>query len=128
VVLDIPARAEYLGLARLTLSAVCRLTSLDLGDVADLKLAITEAANALVDHAPATGQELTGTPVKDESADRGNLRFTYRLDEGELVLEVEAEQPEPAAGEELELGRAIIEATVDEWHYGEGSTRLVKRL
>ena len=45
VALTIPARPEHLVLARLALSAVCRLTPLTPEDVADLKLAITEAAN-----------------------------------------------------------------------------------
>jgi len=127
VVLEIPARPEYLGLARLALSAVCRLTPLDAEDVADLKLAMTEAANALIDHAGDVDLE-SGAAAEDEPVNRGKLRFAYTLGERELVLEVEAEHPEPAEGEELELGRAIIEATVDSWHYGERSTRLVKRL
>ena len=45
VSLTIPARPDYLVLARLALSAVCRLTPLSPEEVADLKLAITEAAN-----------------------------------------------------------------------------------
>ena len=49
VALTIPARPEHLVLARLALSAVCRLTPLSPEDVADLKLAITEAANDFVD-------------------------------------------------------------------------------
>src|SRR3954453_19240083 len=44
VSLVVPARAEYVLLARLALSAVCRLTPLRGEDTADLKLAITEAA------------------------------------------------------------------------------------
>ncbi len=49
VSLTIPARPDYLVLARLALSAVCRLTPLSPEEVADLKLAITEAANDFVD-------------------------------------------------------------------------------
>src|SRR5918911_1109659 len=49
VSLTIPARPDYLVLARLALSAVCRLTPLSPEEVADLKLAITEAANDYVD-------------------------------------------------------------------------------
>ena len=52
VSLTIPARPDYLVLARLALSAVCRLTPLSPEEVADLKLAITEAANDFVDEAP----------------------------------------------------------------------------
>ena len=46
--LKVPAKPEYVVLTRLALSAVCRLTSLEPEDVADLKLAITEAATAFV--------------------------------------------------------------------------------
>ena len=49
VSLTIPARPDYLVLARLALSAVCRLTPLSPEEIADLKLAITEAANDYVD-------------------------------------------------------------------------------
>ena len=58
VSLTIPARPDYLVLARLALSAVCRLTPLSPEEVADLKLAITEAANDFVDDA---------RPLDDES-------------------------------------------------------------
>ena len=40
VSLTIPARPDYLVLARLALSAVCRLTPLSPEEIADLKLAI----------------------------------------------------------------------------------------
>ena len=49
VSLTIPARPDYLVLARLALSAVCRLTPLSPEEVADLKRAITEAAKDFVD-------------------------------------------------------------------------------
>src|SRR5688572_12246595 len=42
VSLTIPAKPGYLVLARLALSAVCRLTTLEPAEVADLKLAVTE--------------------------------------------------------------------------------------
>src|SRR6476469_11097478 len=48
VSLGIPAKPEYLVLVRLALSAVCRLTPLGPDEVADLKLAVTEAATTRV--------------------------------------------------------------------------------
>ena len=66
VSLTIPARPDYLVLARLALSAVCRLTPLSPEEVADLKLAITEAANDYVD-------ETRG--LEDES----RLNFSFHL-------------------------------------------------
>lgn len=113
VSLTIPAKPDYLVLARLALSAVCKLTPLSPDDVADLKLAVTEAAADYVEDGPS------------ESEDR--LTLSFRLLDESLVLELGGSQENPA-GSEQELGRAIIEATVDECEYTDGQTRLVKYL
>ena len=114
VALTIPARPDYLVLARLALSAVCRLTPLSAEKVADLKLAITEAANDFVDDS---------RPDDDE----GRLSFAFRLLDDRLLLELDG--PRGAVDDvERELGRAIIDATVDECEFGDGRTRLVKYL
>jgi serine/threonine-protein kinase RsbW len=114
VSLTIPARPDYLVLARLALSAVCRLTPLSPEEVADLKLAITEAANDFVDER---------RPLDDES----RLSFSFRL--GDDRLEMDLDGPAgPVASSEQELSRAIIEATVDESSFSSGRTRLVKYL
>ena len=107
VELTIPGRAEYALLARLALSAVCRLTPLSGEDCADLKLAVTEVA------AMRAGED--GSAV---------LGFTYRLEDERLVIDIAGGAP----GEESELGRALVEATVDECEFGAESIRLVKRL
>jgi serine/threonine-protein kinase RsbW len=114
VSLTIPARADYLVLARLALAAVCRLTPLSAEEVADLKLAITEAANDYVEE----------TAPDDEE---GRLDFRFRLLDDRLVLELEGPDAE-VSDMEQELGRAIIEATVDESSFGNGRTQLVKYL
>jgi serine/threonine-protein kinase RsbW len=114
VALTIPARPDYLVLARLALSAVCRLTPLSAEEVADLKLAITEAANEFVDDT---------RPDEDE----GRVNFAFHLLENRLVLELDGPLSD-VADVELELGRAIIDATVDECDFREGRTRLVKYL
>jgi serine/threonine-protein kinase RsbW len=114
VSLTIPARPDYLVLARLALSAVCRLTPLSHEEVADLKLAITEAANDYVDDA---------RPLDDES----RVNFAFRLSDDRLVMELEG-PPSPVAEVERELSRAIIDATVDESGFAGDRTRLVKYL
>jgi hypothetical protein len=114
VSLTIPARPDYLVLARLALSAVCRLTPLSAEEVADLKLAITEAANDFVDETRA---------LDDES----RLSFSFHLGDDRLSMDLDGPAgPVPAS--EQELSRAIIEATVDEADFGDGRTRLVKYL
>ena len=114
VALTIPARPGYLVLARLALSAVCRLTALEAVEVADLKLAITEAANEFVEDDGARAAERT-------------IDFTFGLADGRLVLTLAGERASAAATDQ-ELSRAIIEATVDESRFGAGETVLVKRL
>jgi hypothetical protein len=117
VSLTIPARPDYLVLARLALSAVCRLTPLTPEEVADLKLAITEAANDYVDET---------RPLDDES----RLSFSFKLGDDRLEMDLDGPSGPVAASEqgEQELSRAIIEATVDESSFSSGRTRLVKYL
>ena len=97
VALTIPARPDYRVLARLALSAVCRLTPLSAEEIADLKLAITEAANDFVDDS---------RPDDDE----GRLSFSFKLLDDRLLLELEGPQG-TVSDVERELGRAIIDAT-----------------
>ena len=114
VALTIPARPDYLVLARLALSAVCRLTPLSPEEVADLKLAITEAANDYVDDS---------RPDEDE----GRLSFSFKLMDDRLLMEL-AGPPAEISEMEQELGRAIIDATVDECDFASSRTRLTKYL
>ena len=114
VSLTIPARPDYLVLARLALSAVCRLTPLSPEEIADLKLAITEAANDYVDE---------GRALDDES----RVSFSFRLLDDRLAMELSGPGSSVSAVEQ-ELSRAIIEATVDECSFASGRTLLVKYL
>ena len=114
VSLTIPARPDYLVLARLALSAVCRLTPLSPEEIADLKLAITEAANDYVDES---------RPLEDES----RVSFSFRLLDDRLSMELSGPASTVSAVEQ-ELSRAIIEATVDECSFATGRTLLIKYL
>ena len=109
--LTVPAKPEYIVLTRLALSAVCRLTSLEPEDVADLKLAITEAATAFV------GED------SDEQ-----LTCGFELEDQRLVLEIGGPHSATVSAEEQELGQAIIRATVDECEFRADGVRLVKYL
>ena len=109
VSLAIPPKPDYIVLARLALSAICRLTPLQPDDVADLKLAVSEIAT----------ERLPGT------AD-GSVRILFQLEPDRLVVDLHA-GPAPAGSEDA-LARAIVEATVDEVTYENSSVRLVKHL
>ena len=118
VTLRVPARPDFVVLARLALSAVARLTPLEPDDVADLKLAVTEAASGPVT-AEAVGED-----------EEPMLVFGIELQDDALVMELEREPPPHAPGgavaDDRELSRAIVEATVDECHYRDGGVKLVK--
>jgi serine/threonine-protein kinase RsbW len=107
--LTIPARPEYITLCRLALTGIGRLRALPDEVLADLKLALTEAASNSVRHAYG-------------DADVGVVEIAYQLLPDRLVIEVtdEGEGFDPAeadgpAGELSEggLGIAIIRAIAD---------------
>ena len=121
--LTIPARAEYISLGRLALSAIAGVRPLSDETLHDLKLALTEACTNSVRHAYADGRE-------------GEVEIVYQLDSDRLVVEVgdEGSGFEPTNGsdghpdlEEGGLGIAIIRAVTDEVEIGrreDGGSRL----
>jgi hypothetical protein len=121
VSLAVPAKPDYVVLARLALSAVCRLSPLAPEEVADLKLAITEASNYLM------GGERRGS-AREEAAPDGRLTFTFDLGDESLELCVSGEEMPTVSAEERELSIALIKATVDSYEYGDGTMRLTKKL
>jgi hypothetical protein len=112
VSLTIPAKPGYLVLARLALSAVCRLTTLEPAEVADLKLAVSEAASEF---------------LSEDGDDDDTVDFTFRLYHDRLVFELTGPVVNTTESEQ-ELSRAIIEATVDRADFAAGRTLLVKQL
>jgi serine/threonine-protein kinase RsbW len=128
--LRIPARAEYIALARLALSGLADIVSLSEELLADLKLALTEAVSNSVRHAYAEGD--------------GFVSVAYELSGGSLAVEVvddgegfDPERPPALEGEELTeggLGIAIIRTIADDFELDScpgvrGSRlRFVKRL
>jgi anti-sigma regulatory factor (Ser/Thr protein kinase) len=120
VTLAIPAKPDYVVLARLALSAVCRLSPLAPEEVADLKLAITEAATYVMGgerrHSARNGGE-------DE-----RITFTFDLGDDALELSVSGAELPTVSDEERELSLALIRATVDSYDYDADGVRLTKRL
>lgn len=128
--LRMPARAEYVALARLALSGLADIVTLPEEMVADLKLALTEAVSNSVRHAYAGGA--------------GSVSIAYELSGDALAVEVvddgkgfDPERPPELEGEELTeggLGIAIIRTIADEFelHSRPGvrgsRLRFVKRL
>lgn len=112
--LRVPARAEYIALARLALSGLADIVALSDELLADLKLALTEAASNSVRHAYADGGG-------------GKVDIRYELLPDRLVIEVEDEgrgfdqeatSEAPAELSEGGLGLAIIRAIADDVEIG----------
>jgi serine/threonine-protein kinase RsbW len=109
--LRIPARAEFIALARLALSGLADIVELPEELLADLKLALTEAVSNSVRHAYA-----------DEG---GFVSIAYELSAHLLAIEVvddgegfDPDRPPALEGEELTeggLGIAIIRTIADEF-------------
>jgi serine/threonine-protein kinase RsbW len=128
--LRVPARAEYIALARLALSGLADIVALPDEMLADLKLALTEAVSNSVRHAYADGS--------------GFVSIAYELSRNALAVEVvddgkgfDPEKPPVLEGEELTeggLGITIIRTIADDFELNSqpgvrGSRlRFVKRL
>jgi serine/threonine-protein kinase RsbW len=120
--LTIPAKPEYISLCRLALSGLARVRPFEEEALADLKLAITEAASNSVRHAYDDGH--------------GTVEILYEVRPDRLVIEVSdnGEGFEPPAAEDADdeelteggLGIAIIRAIADEFEItsGERGSRL----
>jgi serine/threonine-protein kinase RsbW len=113
VSLTVPAKPDYVVLARLALGAVCRLAPLSPEEIGDLKLAMTEAAALAV--------------ASPRGADTV-MRFGFEVQDDRIVLEVSGVGDPTMADEERELSTAIIEATVDEYSRNGDTMTLVKLL
>ena len=108
--LTIPAKAEYITLGRLALTAIARVRPVSDETLSDLKLALTEACTNSVRHAYREGR-------------RGTVEIVYQLEPDRLVVEVTddgpgfqppAAPPGPGELDEGGLGIAIIRGLVDE--------------
>jgi serine/threonine-protein kinase RsbW len=115
VSLTVPAKPDYVVLARLALGAVCRLAPLTPEEVGDLKLAMTEAAAMVV-------------AAEGDSGDQPPMRFRFDVQDDQVVLEVSGGGTATMVQEERDLSAAIIEATVDEYRQDGDNMTLVKRL
>lgn len=108
--LTIPAKAEYVTLCRLALTGLARVRPIGDEELADLKLALTEACSNSVRHAYGDGED-------------GHVQIAYELMEDRMAIEVvddgagfDPELELDGDGEPSEggLGIAIIRSIADE--------------
>jgi serine/threonine-protein kinase RsbW len=122
--LTIPARPEYITLCRLALTGISRLCAVPDAVLADLKLALTEAASNSVRHAYG-------------AAGNGVVHIVYELRPDHLAIEVTDEgegfdsvgvKGQPDDLSEGGMGIAIIRAVADEVEIGPRSSGKGSRL
>lgn len=114
VCLEIPPKPQFVSLCRLALTAICREHRFSDDDIADLKLAITEACSNSIKHA------YDGIEVSDD--DSTKVFVTYLVHEDRLTIEVRDRgkgfEWHGANDDELPeggLGISIIRAVCDEF-------------
>lgn len=125
--LKIPASSEWVRVVRLTVAGVASRLPFPVDAVEDIKLAVTEAINNAIQHAPlqpAPGETPTISIVIETSADG---LWIHIADEGRLNKELPVAKASPAkwAGELPEggLGLMLIQSLMDEVKQESGPAR-----
>lgn len=124
VTVSLPARPEFVAICRLALAGLGSSTGLDLEQVADLKLAVTEACTHVIGR---------------EQGACGSLQVDFEVSPDRWTIEVRGEpgsqngpwQPSALADEDLGLVvmRALVdEVSLEESHDSGAVLRLVKRF
>ena len=117
VVLEVPAKPEFLLLARLAATGVGRSAGASEETIADLKLAVTEAVANAVRHA--YPPDSPGRVSVELSADGGRLEIAV-ADEGRGLGDAELTSDGPSEPGESGMGLSIIRAIADEVEVGAG--------
>ena len=118
VVLEVPAKPEFLLLARLAATGVGRSAGASEETIADLKLAVTEAVANAVRHA--YPPDSPGRVSVELSADGGRLEIAVS-DEGRGLGDAELTSDGPSEPGESGMGLSIIRAIADEVDIGAGA-------
>jgi len=130
VELHIPARAEFVGVARLAVSAVASRMDFDYEAVDDIKLAVGEACTNAIQHASPGGAEEIRISCQME-ADRLVIEVRDRgagFDPAGCLKEIDPESL-PAHGYGLLLIQALMDEVECKSSPGDGTlVHMVKRL
>ena len=125
--LKIPAGSEWVRVARLTVAGVASRLPFPVDDVEDIKLAVTEAINNAIQHAPlqpAPGETPMISLVIETSVDG---LWVHIADEGRLREKLPDANSSPASwpGDLPEggLGLMLIRSLMDEVEHESGPTR-----
>lgn len=132
--LKIPASAQWVRVVRLTVAGVASRLHFNVNDVEDIKLAVAEAVNNAILHAPVAPHREAMVSIVIESDENGlwiSVSDQGRLPDGfnveERALDPEDELPEG------KLGLLLIRSLMDEVSHQSGSqvdtvVKMFKRL
>ena len=93
---QLPAKAEYLSVLRLTTSSIASKLNFDIDTIEDLKMAISEASN-----------------ISLESSESGTIDVEYLITEGELEVIIKKSETKNPSDEHLMMSEMIIEALME---------------
>lgn len=108
--LQIPAKPEYVSTVRLTTSSICNLLNFDIEVTEDIRVAISEACNMLINH---DCIEICFI-IEDEG-----LRINASIPSSSIVYNTSIE---------ANLGRQILASLVDEVEYKESHISIYKGM
>lgn len=114
--LKIPASSEWVRVARLTVAGVASRLPFGVDAVEDIKLAVTEAINNAIQHAPVSEDEAALVTVGFET--RPNGLWVFVSDKGRIDEEIPIQDSVPRLNEhdlpEGGLGLILIRSLMDE--------------
>lgn len=102
ILLVLPFKAEYVSIARLTASGIANRVGFDYDSIEDIKVAVAEVCNKLINLGSTTAGEYT---IVFEVRG-GNLQITFKCSDSNLKCLF--------GNEESELGISIITALMDD--------------
>ena len=108
--LNIPGKAEYVGVARMTAAAFASSLGFDIDAVEDIRLAVGEACNNVVDHNSENG----AIEYEIQMENQGEALVITVKDKGNGYDPSEYKEPDMENPREEGLGLIIIKAMMDE--------------
>ena len=121
--LSIPLKAEYVSIARLTVSGIANRAGFDFDAIEDIKVALAEVCNRLIQN------RLSAAEGPEDS----NCRMQFILSEHDITINFLVDRSEDwdffAANEEQDelskIGLSLLSLLMDEFHDGKGENGII---
>ena len=123
--LVIPLKAEYVSVARLTVSGVANRAGFDFDSIEDIKVALAEVCNRLIRSRSARGDALAdgNAPKSQDASEEHRCRMQFLLSEQALTIHFFVDEEEAASflggsdesDEFSKLGLSLLNLLMDEF-------------